>query len=96
MWRRGVSQSPIGSKTMKTIFLWCFIGVYGPMTFEGREGLWNELGAIRGLWNDPWCVAGDFNITRYTEERSGKGRLTGGMRRFLNVIEDLELRDLLL
>ena len=75
-------------------FLWCFIGVYGPTTFKEREGLWNELGAIRGLWNDPWCMAGDFNITKFSEERSGEGRLTGGMRRFSNVIEDLELRDL--
>ena len=75
-------------------FLWCFTGVYRPTTFKEREGLWDELGAVRGLWNDPWCVAGDFNITRFSEERSGEGRLTGGMRRFSNVIEDLELRDL--
>ena len=33
-------------------------------------------------------------LTKFSEERSGEGRLTGGMRRFSNVIEDLELRDL--
>ena len=37
-------------------------------------------------------MAGDFNITRFMEEMSGKGRLTRGMRRFSNVIEDLKLR----
>ena len=75
-------------------FLWCFTGVYGTTTFKDKERLWNELGAVRGLWNNPWCVAGDFNITSFSEERSGEGRLTGGMRRFSNVIEHLELRDL--
>ena len=74
--------------------LWCFTGVYGPIANKDREGLWLELGAIRGLWNVPWCVAGDFNITRFIEERSGGSRQTGGMRRFSDVIEDLELRDL--
>ena len=39
-------------------------------------------------------MAGDFNIIKFSEKRSGEGRLTRGMRRFSNVIEDLELRDL--
>ena len=33
-------------------------------------------------------------LTKFSEERIGEGRLTRGMRRFSNVIEDLELRDL--
>ncbi|RVW50024.1 Retrovirus-related Pol polyprotein from transposon RE1 [Vitis vinifera] len=24
--------------------------------------LWEELGAIRGLWEEPWCIGGDFNV----------------------------------
>ena len=74
--------------------LWCFTGVYGPAANKDREGLWLELGAIRGLWNVPWCVARDFNITRFIKEMSWGSKLTRGMRRFSNVIEDLELRDL--
>ena len=54
--------------------LWCFMGVYGPTANKDREKLWLELGAIRGLWNVPWCVAGDFNITRFIEERSEGSR----------------------
>ena len=42
-----------------------FIGVYGPMLNEEKENVWNELGAIRGLWNDPWCVGKDFNVIRF-------------------------------
>ncbi|RVW45236.1 hypothetical protein CK203_067433 [Vitis vinifera] len=26
-------------------------------TKGGREDFWEELGAIKGLWSDPWCVA---------------------------------------
>ena len=42
-----------------------------------REGFWIELGAIRGLWIDPWCVVGDFSVSRFNEERSGGSRLMG-------------------
>ena len=72
---------------------WVFTGVYGPTVYGAREFLWDELGAIKGLWNDPWCIGGDFNITRFPSERSREGRITGSMRRFSQVIDDLELRD---
>ncbi|RVW26531.1 hypothetical protein CK203_103819 [Vitis vinifera] len=49
---------------------------------EDREILWEELGAIRGIWDDPWCLGGDFNVTLSQRERSNQGRLTGAMRRF--------------
>ena len=56
--------------------------MYGVTANKEREGLWHELGEFRGLWNDPWCVAGDFNVTRFIEERSGGSTVTGGMRTF--------------
>ncbi|RVW85798.1 hypothetical protein CK203_055428 [Vitis vinifera] len=59
-----------------------------------REDFLSEVGAIRGLWNEPWCVAGDFNMIRFPFERSKGGRLSPTMRRFSEVVEDLELRDL--
>ena len=54
------------------------------------------MGAIKGLWSDPWCVAGVFNSIRCLEECSMRGSLNLDMRRFFEVIEDLELKDLLL
>ena len=54
----------------------------------------SELRAIRGLWNEPWCVAGDFNMIRFPSEHGRGGRLSPTMRRFSEVIKDLELRDL--
>ena len=47
-----------------------------------RECLWDELGAVRGLWGDPWCVEGDFNVILAQGERSRQGRVTPAMRRF--------------
>ena len=74
--------------------LWTFTGVYGPTMKRHRELFWEELGAIRGLWPDPWCIGGDFNVVRFPNERSRERRLTESMRRFFEVIEELALRDL--
>ncbi|RVW29924.1 RHOMBOID-like protein 10, chloroplastic [Vitis vinifera] len=73
---------------------WIFTGVYGPFSKEDRDTFWGELGAIRGIWDDPWCVGGDFNITLNLGERSNQGRLTGAMRRFAQVMDELELLDI--
>ena len=71
-------------------FVWIFAGVYGPTLGGVREDFWADLGAIRGLWNDPWCIGGDFNAVRFPEERLGVNiRLFMTMRRFYEVIEDL-------
>ena len=72
---------------------WVFTGVYGPVCRRDREVFWEELGSIKGLWSDPWCVGGDFNMIRYPEERRRGGELSASMRRFTEVVEDLELRD---
>ncbi|RVW82367.1 hypothetical protein CK203_045120 [Vitis vinifera] len=34
---------------------WVFTGVYGPFTKNERDCMWDEIGAIRGLWEEPWC-----------------------------------------
>ncbi|KAL6336207.1 hypothetical protein AAG906_011089 [Vitis piasezkii] len=74
--------------------VWIFTRVYGPFTRKERESMWEELGAIRGIWDDPWCLGGDFNVTLSQRERSSQGSLNGAMRRFAQVVDDLELLDL--
>ena len=73
--------------------IWVFTGVYGPFSREEMECLWEEIGAIRGLWEEPWCLGGDFNTILYHFERSRNGRITSAMRRFAQIIDDLGLVD---
>ncbi|RVW53640.1 hypothetical protein CK203_068945 [Vitis vinifera] len=66
--------------------------VYDPNCRREKENFWDELGAIRGLWSG--CVGGDFNMIRFRGEHSRGGGLTSIMRRFSEVLEELELRDI--
>ena len=34
-------------------FVWAFIGVYGLVLSREKKEFWEELGAIKGLWDDP-------------------------------------------
>ena len=43
-------------------FSWVFAGINGPTKRDLREELWEDLGAIRGVWEEPWCLGGDFNV----------------------------------
>ena len=75
-------------------FQWVFSGVYGPTEKRLSEPFWEELGAIRGLWENPWCVGGDFNEILSPNEISRGSRMSNTMRWFSDVLNDLGLRDL--
>ena len=81
-------------RNFKDNFTWIFTGVYGPTSNENRELLWEDLCAIRGLWGDPRCVGGDFNVIRFLEERNRVDKISSSMRRFSQIINELELMDL--
>ena len=68
--------------------------MYGPVLDSFRELFWEELGSIRGLWDDLWCVWVNFNIIHFPNEHWRGERLSLSMRRFFKVIEDLGLRDI--
>ena len=74
--------------------VWVFTGVYGPFSKVERDALWEEFGAIRGLWEDPWCLGGDFNITLFPRERSSQRIISSAMRKFAEIVNDLGLVDL--
>ena len=67
--------------------------MYEPVIGCEKEDFWEELGVIRGLWEDPWCIGGDFNAVRFPVEKRNALRLTVEMRRFSEVIGELGLRD---
>ncbi|RVX16234.1 hypothetical protein CK203_014505 [Vitis vinifera] len=62
--------------------------------YRGKGVYVEEIGAIRGIWDDPWCLGGDFNVILSQRERSNQGRLTSAMRRFAQIVDELKLIDL--
>ena len=81
-WEEGQFSMSCKFRTVENGAIWVFTGVYGPFTKEDRECLWEEFRAIRGLWGEPWCVGGYFNVILSQGERSRQGRITPAMRRF--------------
>ncbi|RVW44146.1 hypothetical protein CK203_089389 [Vitis vinifera] len=50
-WEEGQFSISCKFRTVENGAIWVFTGVYGPFTKEDRECLWEEFGAIRGLWS---------------------------------------------
>ena len=95
-WEEGQFSLSYKFRNVEDGAVWVFTGVYGLFTKVERECLWKEFGAIRGLWEDPWCLGGDFNITLLQRERNNQRRITSEMRRFAEIVDELGLVDLLL
>ncbi|RVW95180.1 LINE-1 retrotransposable element ORF2 protein [Vitis vinifera] len=55
-WEEGQYSLSCRFKNVEDGAVWVFTGVYGPFTKEAREGLWEELGVVRGIWDEPWCL----------------------------------------
>lgn len=73
---------------------WYLSGVYGPNKIREREEFWEELAGLYGLCRPRWCVGGDFNVVRFSSEKSSGGRMTTSMRAFNNFLQDRNMRDL--
>ena len=81
MWdRRAVSKidSCMGRFVVTCLFrnvedglTWAFAGVYGPNRDQYRWRLWEELMGLISLWEVPWCIGGDFNVTLHLDEKLG-------------------------
>ncbi|RVW75252.1 hypothetical protein CK203_047132 [Vitis vinifera] len=52
-WEEGQFTLSCRFRNVENGAIWMFTGVYGLFSKEEREALWDELGAIRGLWEDP-------------------------------------------
>ncbi|KAG6650604.1 hypothetical protein CIPAW_06G055400 [Carya illinoinensis] len=104
MWDKRVMEvleECIGDFSVATMFknvedgwVWAFVGTYGPNVDRDRRRLWEELAGVYSLWDVPWCMEGDFNITRFQSECSGQYRNSVAMDEFSKFIFDLNLMDL--
>ncbi|RVW27502.1 Transposon TX1 uncharacterized 149 kDa protein [Vitis vinifera] len=54
-WEEGQYSLSCRFKNVEDGAVWVFTGVYGPFTKEERECLWEELGAVRGIWDESWA-----------------------------------------
>jgi hypothetical protein len=50
-------------------FTWACAGVYGPNVDRDKRLIWDELVGFLSWCNLPWCIGGDFNVTRFHNER---------------------------
>lgn len=75
-------------------YSWHLSGVYAPNDRYKREEVWWELAGVRGLFEGPWVVCGDFNTVRYPSEKKNCSRTSRAMMNFSSFIEDMELVDI--
>jgi len=73
---------------------WAFARVYGPIFDSLRSSLWDELAGLSSWCELPWCIGGDFNVTRFLAERSRDVRLNAAMMEFSDFIFEQDLMDL--
>ena len=50
-----------------------------------------ELAGLYGVCNPNWCVGGDFNVIRFSYEKSNGGRETNSIKMFNEFIREAEL-----
>ncbi|XP_058068559.1 uncharacterized protein LOC131217640 [Magnolia sinica] len=70
------------------------ISVYGPTQDARRKDFWEELSSVKQSFVGPSCMVGDFNVTRFVDEKSHRNKITPAMAAFSRWIEDQELVDL--
>jgi hypothetical protein len=73
---------------------WAFAGVYGPTRDALRRLMWEELAGLKFLWELPWCIGGDFNVTLFHNERSGRVCRRRAVADFADFAAEMGLMDL--
>jgi hypothetical protein len=70
------------------------VGVYGPNRDNLRWRLWEELAGLISLWEVPWCIGGDFNVTLFLDERSRGAAHRSAVADFADFVAEQGLMDL--
>ncbi|KAK1304533.1 hypothetical protein QJS10_CPB11g01479 [Acorus calamus] len=75
-WRMGNYSISVLFEDRATSWRWICSSVYGPCEDEDKGGLWEELSSVKRDWGLPWCILGDFNVTRFVEDRNQPGPIS--------------------
>lgn len=54
----------------KSNFVWKLIVVYGPPYEDGKLAFIDELHTVMNSWSGPTIIGGDFNLSRFVEDKS--------------------------
>jgi hypothetical protein len=84
----------VSFRNVEDQFAWAFAYVYGPNADGDRRFLWDELSGLLSWWDLPYCIEGDFNVTRFPSERSGEARICPAMLEFSDFISKPGLMDI--
>lgn len=74
--------------------------VYSKCDLPAKKRLWEKLIEFRrSLGEGVWCILGDFNSVRWSDERRGVNEVVSSSQReevilFNNFVRDVELEDL--
>lgn len=75
-------------------FICTLVNVYGPCAVNDRRRIWDLISGLWASFPDPWCLGGDLNEVRCTEERQGNSSRDRGMNDLNNFIDIMELTDM--
>jgi hypothetical protein len=75
-------------------FSWAFAGVYGLNIDALKSSLSDELAGFSSWWELPWCIGGNFIVTRFPAERPRDVCLNAAMMEFSDFIFEQGLMDL--
>jgi hypothetical protein len=67
-------------------FVRAFAGVYDPNDDGVRRYLRDELVGLMSWWELPWCIRDDFNVVRFSSEKSSDSRHSSTMVDFSDFI----------
>ncbi|GKD72848.1 transposon TX1 uncharacterized, partial [Tanacetum coccineum] len=73
---------------IEEVFLVC---IYGPHVSRQKMSLWDRLSSLMNRWDGAWCIFGDLNVVRSTDDRFNSQVNIKDMNEFNDFINERRL-----